>query len=58
MKDWTKKWKEGILTALATVIKKDRTTSIRKHDNELKVHKKTVRTAIKQDLNPDINLLD
>ena len=39
-------------------IKKDPTTSIRKHINELKVHKKSVRTAIKQDLNPDFNPLD
>ena len=41
-----------------TVIKKDSTMSIRKHSNELKVHKKTVRTAIKQDLNPDLNPLN
>ena len=32
--------------------------SIRKHINELKVHEKTVRTAIKQDLSPDHNPLD
>ena len=38
--------------------KKDPTTSIRKHGNELKVHKNTVRIAIKQDLNPDLNPLD
>ena len=36
-------------------IKKDPTMSIRKHTNELKVHQKTVRTAIKQDLSPDLN---
>ena len=42
-------------SALATAIKKDPTTSIRKHANELKVHKKTVRTALKQDLSPDHN---
>ena len=53
MEDWIKK--KGFLTALAKVIKKDPTTSIRKHANELKVHEKTVRTAIKQDLNPDVN---
>ena len=54
-----KKRKEGFLTALATVIKKkDPTTSIRKHANELKVHEKTIRTAIKQDLSPDRNPLD
>ena len=35
-------------------IKKDPTMLIRKHANELKV-KKTVRTAIKQDLSPDLN---
>ena len=33
--------KKAFLTALATVIKKDPTTSIRKNANELKVHKKT-----------------
>ena len=32
--------------------------SIRKHTNELKVHEKTVGTAIKQDLSPDLNSLD
>ena len=48
----TKKWKEGFLTALSTAIKKDPTTSIRKHTMELKVHEKTMRTAIKQDLSP------
>ena len=31
---------------------------IRKQANELKVHKKTVRTAIKQDLSPDHNPLN
>ena len=49
---------EGFLTALATAIKKDPTTSIRKHANELKVHEKTVKTAIKEDLSSDRNLLD
>ena len=39
-------------------IKKDSTTSIRKHANELKVHEKTVGTAVKQDLNPDLKPLD
>ena len=39
-------------------IKKDSTTSIRKHANELKAHKKTLGTAIKQDLNPDHNPFD
>ena len=32
--------------ALPTAIKKDITMSIRKYSNELKVHEKTVRTAI------------
>ena len=55
MEDWTKKRKEGFLTDLHTAIKKDPTTSIRKHIIELKVYDKTVWTAIKQDLNPDFN---
>ena len=41
-----KKRKEGFLTALTMAIKKDPTTSTRKHTNELKVHEKTVRTAV------------
>ena len=49
------KQKESFLTALATAIKKEPTASIRKHANELKVSEKTVRTAIKQDLNQDFN---
>ena len=53
-----KKRKEGFLTALARMIKKDPTTSIRKHANKLEVHEKTVRTVIKQDLSPDLNSLD
>ena len=53
-----KKHTEGLLTALSTAIKKDRTTSIRKHANELKVNEKTVGTAIKQDLSPDFNPFD
>ena len=40
------------------VIKKDPTKSIRKHTNVLKVHEKTVRTAIKQDLSSDFNSFD
>ena len=40
------------------VIKKDPTTLIKKHANELKVLEKTVRAAIKQDLSPDLNSLD
>ena len=51
---WTKKGKEGFLTGLTTVIKKDPTMSIRNHTNELKVHKKTVRTEIKEDLCPGL----
>ena len=39
------------------MIKKDLIKPIRKHANELKVHEKTVRTAIKQDLSPDHNTL-
>ena len=39
------------------MIKSDPTTSIRKHANESRVHEKTVGTAIKQDLSPDLNLL-
>ena len=53
-----KKQKEGFLIALTTAIKKDPTTSIRKHANELIVQKKTGRTAIKQDLSPDFNPID
>ena len=52
------KEKEGSLTGLVMAIRKDPTTSIGKHVNELKVHKKNVRTAIKQDLRPDHNLLN
>ena len=51
------KRKEGFLTALATAIKKEPTKSIRKHANELKVHEKTVRIAIKQVLSLDLNPL-
>ena len=43
---------------LAAAIKKDPTTSVRKHADELKVHKKSVRTVIKQDLRPDLKPLD
>ena len=50
-----KKTKEGFLTAIATVIKKDPTTRIRKNATELKVYDKTVRTAIKWDLRPNPN---
>ena len=42
-----KKRKESILTALIMAMKKDPSTSIRKHSNGLKVHEKTVRAAIK-----------
>ena len=53
MEDWTKKRKEDFLTTLVTVIK-DLTTLIRKQGNELRVHEKTVRTAIKKVLNSDL----
>ena len=49
--------KQDILPALTTVIK-DPTTPIRKHANEFKVYEKTVRTAIKQHLSPDLNTVD
>ena len=52
-----KKRQEGFLTALDTA-NKDPTTSRKKHANELKVHEKTVETAIKQDLYPNLNPLD
>ena len=53
------KRKEGyFLNAFATAIKKDPSTSIRKHVNEVNIHEKIVRTAISQDLRPDLNLLD
>ena len=45
--------RKGFLTTLAVVIKKDPSTSIRKHANE-----KTGRTAIKQDLSSDHKPLD
>ena len=38
-----KKPKEDFLTALVTVIRKDPTTSVRKHAYELSGHKKTLR---------------
>ena len=50
--------KEGSLTVQATAIKKGSTTSIRKYTNELKIHEKTVKTAIKQDLSPNLKPLD
>ena len=53
-----KKRKESFLTSPATVIKKDPTMSIRKYINEMKVHEETVRTAIKEDLNPDLKPLN
>ena len=44
-------------SVLATVINKGPpTTLIRNHVNELKVHEKTMKTAIKQDLSPLITL--
>ena len=56
--EWRIEQKEGFLTALAIVIKKDLTMSIIKHANRLKVHEKTVRTTIKQDLSWDLDPLD
>ena len=54
-----KRRKEGFFwTVLAKTIKKDSTTSIRKNANESKIHEKTVRTAIKQNLISDRNPLD
>ena len=53
-----KKCKEVFLTALATAIKKDPTKSKRKHADELIVHEKTVRIAIKEDSSPDLYPLD
>ena len=58
VEDWTKNKKGGVLTAFVTVNKKDLTASIRKHANELKLYGKTVRTAIKQNLSPGLNLLN
>ena len=57
MEEWRKKTKKSwvFLTGLATVIKKDPTTSIRKQTDQLKDNKKTVRIAIKQDLSPHLN---
>ena len=40
------------------MIEKNPTTSIRKLANELKVHKKIMRTAIKQESSPDPNPVD
>ena len=47
-----KKLKEGFLTGLATMIKKEPTTSIRKHANELDVYENTFKTVIQQDVSP------
>ena len=44
---FNKKRKEGFLTALTTVNRKEPATTIRKHANELKVSEKSVKTAIK-----------
>ena len=51
------KRKEGFFTALPSVIKNERTMTIRKHAKELKTNKKTVRTAIKLDLSTYISPL-
>ena len=57
-KNKSKQTKKVSFTALATVIKKNLKMPIRKHASELKVHEKIVRSAIKQDLSPDLNHLD
>ena len=44
-----KKEKKDFLTALATKIKKEPATSIRKHANVCKIHKKISRKAMEQD---------
>ena len=44
--------KEDFLIALTTAIMQDPSTSIRNHANELKVHEKIARTAIKQESSP------
>ena len=48
---------EGFLITLFTAIKQDPTSSIRMYANKLKVHEKTPRTVIRQDLSPDLNPL-
>ena len=53
-----KKRKEGLLTTLVSLIKKDPTPPIKNHATELIVHEKTLRTVIKQDLNHDLNPLN
>ena len=50
--------KECFLAALSMVIKKDFTTSTKKHANEMLFHEKTSRTAVKQDISSDLNSLD
>ena len=52
-----KKWKGGFLIALVKAIKKEPTTSVTKHINELKVDEETVRTITKQDLSSDVKPL-
>ena len=52
------KTKRKFLTALATAINKELTTSIEKNFNEQRVYEKTVRTAVKQNLSPDLKPLD
>ena len=51
------KMKRMLLTCLVAAIKKGPTMSISKHANKLKVQEKTVKTAIKQELSPDLNPL-
>ena len=50
--------KRRLFTALGMAIKRDPTMSIRKYANELRVHEKTVRIGIKQDLSLHLNPLD
>ena len=51
------KGKKFFLIALATAIKKETTSSIRKDATELKVNTKTIRTANKYDFSQDFNSL-
>ena len=55
---YNQKLKEGFITAFATFIKIDPTTSIGKHTNDSKVKNKTVRVGIKQDLSLVLTSLD
>ena len=52
------KRKKNFWAALASVIQKDPTKSVRMQANEVKVHEKTMRIAIKYHLWPELNPLD